>query len=313
MTLDRRALAGAVLVALIGALSAGLLAQQPEFINNFRYNRGQSVQPIFEGWSWAPDGSINMHFGYLNRNYADTPHIPIGPNNSIEPGGPDRGQPTFFYTRTRRNLFTINVPKTWGAKDELTWTVTYNGKAERAVGWRQAEWEIDPAGGASTGGNTDPERAANKPPTVSVAPLPEVRLPAAVSLVASLIDDGLPKLRERPKPPVGQETPPTLQGGTEAPVNVPTAAARETPPGATAAPGTKPLGLGVSWMVWRGPGLVEFAPRFATNDNGKAETKATFNVPGDYVLRATADDGMAVSTTMVTVKVTGGASTTGPR
>jgi hypothetical protein len=313
MTLDRRALAGAVLVALIGALSAGLLAQQPEFINNFRYNRGQSVQPIFEGWSWAPDGSINMHFGYLNRNYADTPHIPIGPNNRIEPGGPDRGQPTFFYTRTRRNLFTINVPKTWGAKDEVTWTVTYNGKTERAVGWRQAEWEIDPAGGASTGGNTDPERAANKAPTVSVAPLPEVRLPASVSLVALLTDDGLPKLRERPKPPVGQETPPTLQGGTEAPVNVPTAVARETPPGATAAPGAKPLGLGVSWMVWRGPGLVEFAPRFATNENGKAETKATFNVPGDYVLRATADDGMAVTTAMTTVKVTGGASTTGPR
>ncbi len=41
------------------------------------------------------------------------PTIPVGPNNNIEPGGPDRGQPTFFYTRTNRNLFTVNVPKDW--------------------------------------------------------------------------------------------------------------------------------------------------------------------------------------------------------
>lgn len=311
MTLHRRALAGLTVVALIGASGAGPVAQQSEFTNNFRYNKGQSIQPIFEGWSWARDGSINMHFGYLNRNYADTPEIPIGPNNRIEPGGPDRGQPTFFYTRTSRNLFTVNVPKTLGPKDEVIWTVTYNGKTERAVGWRQAEWEIDPAGGASGGGNTDPERAANKPPSVSITPIPEVRLPAAATLVATLIDDGLPKPRPRRKPAVGQETPPTLQGGTDAPVNVPEAAARETPPGATAGPNAKPPGLVVSWIVWRGPGNVIFAPRFAPNENGKAETKATFSVPGKYVLRATADDGLVVTTAATTVRVTGGPSTTG--
>jgi hypothetical protein len=135
-------------------------------------------------------------------------------------------------------------------------------------------------------------------------------LPAgAASLLATLTDDGLPKPRPKPKPAVGQETPPTLQGGTEAPVNVPEAAARETPPGATAGPNAKPVGLVVSWIVWRGPGAVAFAPRFAPNENGRAETKATFSLPGEYVLRAAADDGMAVTTAMVTVKVTGGATT----
>jgi hypothetical protein len=311
MTLDRAALAGAMLVALFGASAAVPRAQQ-EFTNNFRYNRGQAIQPIFEGWSWAPDGSINMHFGYLNRNYAETPEIPVGPNNKLEPGGPDRGQPTFFYARTNRNLFAVKVPNTWGPKDEVIWTITFNGKTERAIGWRQAEWEIDPAGGASSGGNTDPERAANKPPTVVVTPLPELRLPAAATLVATLTDDGLPKPRPRPKPAVGQETPPTLQGGTEAPVNVPEAAPRETPPGATTGPNARPLGLVVSWIVWRGPGMVSFAPRYAPDQNGTAETKATFTVPGEYVLRAAADDGMAVTTAMTTVKVTGGASPTGP-
>jgi hypothetical protein len=309
MTFDRRALAGAVLVALIGASVAAPRAQQPEFTNNFRFNRGQAIQPIFEGWSWATDGSINMHFGYLNRNYAETPEIPVGPSNRIEPGGPDRGQPTFFYTRTNRNLFTVNVPKTWGQKDEVVWTITFNGRTERAIGWRQAEWEIDPAGGASSGGNTNPERAANKPPSVAITPVAEIRLPDVTTLVATLTDDGLPKPRPRAKPAVGQETPPTLQGGTDAPVNVPEAAARETPPGATTGPNAKPLGLVVSWMVWRGPGNVDFAPRFAPNENGKTQTKATFGLPGEYVLRASADDGMAVTTATVTVKVTGGATT----
>lgn len=313
MTLDRRTLAGAVLAALVGAASAGSYAQQPEFTNNFRYNKGQSIQPIFEGWSWAPDGSINMHFGYLNRNYADMPHIPVGANNKIEPGGPDRGQPTFFYSRTHRNLFSVNLPKSWGAKDEITWTVSYNGRAERAVGWLQPEWEIDPAGGATMGGNTDLLRAANKPPAISVAAPGALTLPSPLTLVASLTDDGLPKPRPRGKPPVGQETPPTLQGGSDAPVNVPEAAARETPPGATAGPGARPLGLVVSWIVWRGPGPVTFTPRFAPNTDGKAQTTATFAVPGDYLLRATADDSFATATTTVSVKVTGGASTGPPR
>ena len=147
MALDCRAASAAVVVvAMCVSVAPGPSAQQAEYTNNFKFNRGQAIQPIFEGWSWAPDGSINMHFGYLNRNYAEQPEIPVGANNRIEPGGPDRGQPTFFYTRTNRNLFAVNVPKTFGPKEEIVWTVTFNGQTERAIGWRQAEWEIDPAG-----------------------------------------------------------------------------------------------------------------------------------------------------------------------
>ena len=128
--------AGAAIVVLSGT---GLPAQE-QFTNNFKYNSGQSVQPIFEGWSWAADGSINLHFGYLNRNYVQQPAIPVGPANQIQPGGPDRGQPTFFYNRTQRNMFTVNVPKDWDRKREVIWSVTVNGKTERAVGWLQPEW-----------------------------------------------------------------------------------------------------------------------------------------------------------------------------
>jgi hypothetical protein len=310
MTLDVRRATGVIVAALLLSAAPRLLAQLPEFTNNFRYNRGQSIQPIFEGWSWAPDGSVNMHFGYLNRNYAEQPEIAIGANNRIEPGGPDRGQPTFFYRRTNRNLFTVNVPKSFGMREELVWTVTFNGQSERAVGWRQADWEIDPAGGATAGGNTDPERLANKPPALTIQPPGPVKLPAAAALAVVIQDDGLPKPRPRGKPAVGQETPPTLQGGTNAPVNVPQAA--EGRP-AAGAPAERPLGMVVSWIVWRGPGDVTFAPRYAQPKDGTAQTQATFSVPGEYVLRATADDGAAARHSQVTITVSAGTPTTGGR
>ena len=287
--------------------ASGPSAQQAEYTNNFKFNTGQSVQPVFEGWSWAPDGSINMHFGYLNRNYVQEPTIPVGANNSIMPGGPDRGQPTFFYARTQRNMFTVNVPKDWDRKRELIWTVTVNGKTERAVAWLQNEWEIDPVGGANTGGRTDEEYVKNKPPSITLSSVAPLKLPAAATLTATVTDDGLPKPRGRGKPAVGQETPPTLQGGTEAPVNVPSVvsrASRDTPPGATAGAGpTRPQGPSVSWSVWRGPADADFAPRFAEPKDGKAVTTATFTKPGEYVLRARVTDTLKTSSQDVKVTV----------
>jgi hypothetical protein len=297
---------GALFFVLSAAVSA-VAAQQGEYTNNFKYNSGQSIQPVFEGWSRLPDGSFNMHFGYLNRNYVEQPSIPIGPNNRIEPAGPDRGQPTFFYTRTRRNLFTVTVPKDWSRKAELVWTVTHNGKSERAVGWLQAEWEIDPIGGAATGGNTHPDYRDNKYPTLSIDPVADVRLPAKAVLTTTVSDDGLPKPRPRGRRPVGQETPPTLQlnGTVEAPVNVPQIVPRETLSGATAAGGSsRPDGLVVTWMVWRGPADAAFEPRFAPPKEGRTQTIVTFSVPGEYILRAGANDGAA--TTYAEVKVTVG-------
>ena len=295
---------GAVIVLLSGT---GASAQE-QFTNNFKYNRGQSVQPIFEGWSWAPDGSINLHYGYLNRNYVQEPTVPVGANNSIQPGGPDRGQPTYFYSRTQRNMFTVNVPKDWDRKREVIWTVTVNGKTERAVGWLQAEWEIDPVGGAGAGGgDTDPERKMNQAPTITVESLAPVTLPGVATLIATITDDGLPKPRPRGKPAVGQETPPTLQGGVDAPVNVPAVAtaARETPPGASpGASGARPLGLNISWIVWRGPAAAVFSPPFAEPKDTKAVTTATFTTPGEYVLRARVTDTFKTVTldTRVTVR-----------
>jgi hypothetical protein len=57
---------------------------------------GQNVQPVFEGWEPKKDGTFDLVFGYLNRNLGEDVSIPVGRENSIEPSGPDRGQPTFL-------------------------------------------------------------------------------------------------------------------------------------------------------------------------------------------------------------------------
>ncbi len=55
----------------------------------FTYSSGQVVSPAYEGWRTEEDGSQTLVFGYMNQNWAEEFDIPIGPDNSIEPGGPD--------------------------------------------------------------------------------------------------------------------------------------------------------------------------------------------------------------------------------
>jgi len=43
-----------------------------------KFDRGQNVAPVFEGWERNPDGTFNMVFGYMNRNYREMPHVPVG-------------------------------------------------------------------------------------------------------------------------------------------------------------------------------------------------------------------------------------------
>ena len=83
--------------------------------------------------------------------------MPVGAGNSIQPDGPDRGQPTYFYTRFNRLLFSVKVPADFG-KRELVWTLTVRGRTERAIGWLKAEWEIDESAGATGMPTRRPEK-----------------------------------------------------------------------------------------------------------------------------------------------------------
>lgn len=276
-------------VLLVGPGSARVVRAQPFDLSRdslISHRSGQNVQPIFDGWSKTPDGGFEMHFGYLNRNHVEELHIPLGPENSFESGGPDRGQPTYFYPRFNRRVFSVIVPKDFG-KRELIWTLTSRGKTERAVGWLQPEWEIDPL----------PRNAVkvegNEAPTLSVVSPGRVR-PGRVVLTAKASDDGLP-LQGKPRRVTSSENPPTFRfdGPSQTtPVNVPEVVRPAAP---------RIQGLSVSWAVHRGPGAVTFEPAASAVKDGEVTVAATFSKPGEYVLRARATD--TSLTTIQDVKV----------
>jgi hypothetical protein len=120
-------------VALVGVAAAslsivpgGAQSQAPVLPLGPNRNAGEAVTAAFEGWFYRPDGSVNLLVGYFNRNLKQVLDIPVGPNNRIEPGGPDYGQPTHFLPRRQWGVFTIPVPKDFGDR-KLTWTIVANG------------------------------------------------------------------------------------------------------------------------------------------------------------------------------------------
>src|SRR5687768_11634756 len=179
-------------VTMVVALQAWGVAQSPTRPGegNLTYLRGQSVVPIYQGWTENPDGTFDLHFSYVNQNWEEEIDIPIGPNNNIAPApfGPDGGQPTHFLPRQNRWQFTVRVPKDFGKK-EIVWTLTSHGKTERAYGTLEAGYAMDEFlmqfefGGQATRGR--------KPPTVQVEGPKErtVKVGQPTPLVAVATDD----------------------------------------------------------------------------------------------------------------------------
>ena len=293
----------AALALLLGA--AVLLAGLPAVNAQIASPRGQNVAPAFEGWQENEDGSFNLLFGYFNRNWAEELNVPIGPRNNIEPGGPDYGQPTYFYPRRNRFIFKVRVPADFGEK-ELVWTVTSNGVTERAYGSLLIDYFTDDTviqnnKGAGGGGGGLYDLEGNQPPELRVdgPPNRSVKVGETLQLAAYATDDGIPEPRALPPIPFQF---------------------RVTPDSAS--------GLWVSWFVYRGDGAdVDFSPqqisvwediRDGANSpwssgwgappappGNRWEASATFDEPGTYVLRAWADDGGLMSYEDITVIVTG--------
>src|SRR5215468_5862014 len=76
-------------------------------VEQLRHWSGQGVAPVYEGFDTNPDGTFNMWFGYLNRNYEEEPDILAGADNNFRPGPADRGQPTHFAPRRHKDIFRI--------------------------------------------------------------------------------------------------------------------------------------------------------------------------------------------------------------
>jgi hypothetical protein len=282
---------------------AALLAQSQSTELHVRFNAGQGVVPVYEGWERVPDGSFNMVFGYLNRNHVQELSIPVSAENGFDPGPADRGQPTYFYPRENHFLFKVNVPKDWDRKKELVWTVTANGKTETARATLLDIWEIDrkvEVSNAGIGGGTQVSNeliAKDQPPVVKIDPIARPRAGTPVTITASVTDDGIPPPNQKPRPQRQQE--PTLRGAPPSPVNVP------LPPRPRPVQGA----ISVLWQVYRGPAKVAFDPEgYVKVVDGKVEVKATFAKAGTYMLRAFGHDGILRAPADVTLTVDGPSS-----
>src|SRR5437867_13131335 len=156
---------------------------------NLRHWSGQGVAPVDEGFDINADGSYNMWFGYMNRNYEEELDLAVGPDNTFEPGG-DRGQPTHFTPRRHKDVFKVTVPKDFG-DGTLVWKLTSHGTAQQVVATLKPVWQIDRLR-TTRGGNSE-RISSNLPPTVAASVVNQTA--ARATLGVSATDDGLPKRR----------------------------------------------------------------------------------------------------------------------
>ncbi len=265
---------------------------------------GQNIAPVYEGFETNPDGSFNLLFGYYNRNWEEEINVPVGPGNSLEPGGPDQGQPAHFFPRRNQFVFRVHVPADFGDK-EVVWTLTSYGVTERDYGTLRQQYAVDEvvmSANFGAGGQTgfNPSLVGNMPPEVTLEGERRmtVGVGESVTLSAVVMDDGKPSRRSIPERFVGQS--------------------HFVPNSAT--------GLRLSWIQYRGPGSVVFDPAQTKvwedrRDGGESPwsagwttppvppenrwvTQATFSEPGTYVLRALGHDGGLIDYEDVTVVVT---------
>jgi hypothetical protein len=258
--------------------------QFPTAIPQTKFASGQDVVPYFEGWIHNADGSFDMVFGYFNRNWQEELAVQAGPDNTVEPGGPDRGQPTYFLPRRQGWVYRVRVPQNFG-KQVVTWTIRANGRTETAYGELLPVEEITERI-IMTRGNLNPgEDDPNKPPSISIAPVKVAGALQPVTLTALVTDDGLPKPRVAvQKTSVSDATRIQAQANSSGPA--------------------RPRGLSVGWMQLRGPAKVSFeADGPILVSDGKASATARFAQAGTYVLRATANDGALATRADVTVVV----------
>ena len=248
---------------------------QQELVMEPLKDAGLNIYPAFEGWFQNPDGTYTLLVGYYNRNKKQILDIPIGPENKIEPGGPDQGQPTHFLVGRGWGTVAIKVPKDFGDK-KLTWTLTTNGKTVQGIFGLQKGYQIEPFLDAAMG---------NKPPTLKFSPTgKELTGPPPPLSEAHVVNGvvGEPVTLSYWITDDGHEEPPTGGGAAAA------------PPGGAQAPPRRPR---ISTIVskYRGPGDIKFADATPDIDKeNKASTTATFSLPGEYFIRIEGNDSSGV-------------------
>jgi hypothetical protein len=259
---DRRWIIAASLGIMTAWVAAGAQRPQTNLPLDPPRERGTSVTPAYEGWYANPDGSFSLLIGYYNRNSKEALDIPVGPNNRVEPDGPDQGQPTHFEVGRQWGVFAVRVPKDFGSK-AITWTIVANGEAQAIPFTLNKGYPISPFKELGMG---------NQPPVLAFSP-------------------GGPKVTG---PPTG------VSASFSGTVNQPIAMSVwvEDPKASGDAEGAARGRRGsasvatVSFHKFRGPGNVTFdKARIPVEKQGEMVTAAaTFASPGEYLLRVQAND-----------------------
>lgn len=258
------AVASFAIVVAAGAIAVHAQRGQPTLPLDPQRERGTSITPAFEGWYQNADGTYSLLIGYYNRNTRQALDIPVGPNNKVEPGPPDQGQPTHFEIGRQWGVFVVKVPKDFGTK-AVTWTITSGGETQAIPMSLNKGYPITPFKELGMG---------NQPPVLAFS------------------QNGL---KEGPKftgPPTAVAA--TLTGTVNQPVPInvwvedPKEAGAEAPAG-----GRGPSSIAtLSLHPYRGPGTVKFdKTRLSVPKQGDMVTAtATFSAAGEYMLRVQAND-----------------------
>jgi len=302
---SRRWIVGGLMMAIVvSSVQAG--AQHPRPLSPLP-DEGNRVAPFFDGWYANPDGTISLSFGYSNLNKS-TVEIPLGPDNFIVPKEYDGRQPTSFpivvaerrgrgantgvastgapaaaggagggaaggagaaggggggggggnYPR-ERGVFIVKVPADY--KGDVVWTLRYRGQTLSVPGRAksnayQLSWPMA-MGSTPPLLRFQPNGASGRGPEGIQGPRLEARVGAPLELTAWLTDDAV---HEKEPIPVKRDAVPSMN---------------------------------VAWFKHAGPAaatVVFSTPKQPIAEaQGKATTMATFNEPGEYVIRVRGD------------------------
>ena len=226
---------------------------------------GDAVTGAFEGWFANSDGTFTLLFGYFNRNRNQAVDIPIGPDNRIEPAGPDRGQPTLFLPGRGWGVLAVKVPADFG-QNKITWTLISNGKTAVVPGTLKPDYEVSPFTEASVG---------NTPPVIR-------------------LEENGPSVQG----PQGMVVERTAKVGTPLSVTAWVTDDAKFVSNSGARPKVLPSPVILHWVQYRGPAPVAFSTltppveAMATTPlfRGKSTVEVTFTQPGDYTLEVQAND-----------------------
>jgi hypothetical protein len=248
---------------------------------------GLPVVPIVEGWYPNSDGSVEVSFGYLNRNKEAAVKVSLGPDNFIEPAQFDGMQPTHFAADRATGVFTVTIPANM-VDEGVWWNIKVGANEMLRVPGRKGNsaYELDrnprPQGSVSPYGWFDGgERSQGPGGAVNVLAQP-VKVGEPVTLSVNALD---PSIRD-PEYPAFKE----------------------------------PLTLRLGWFLHQGPGDVTFerhestfvpeppplppnapaqfqrrgaaGPEIVTlkTPEGVARIIASFSTPGEYMLRTRIDN-----------------------